>query len=114
MQTTDPPTKTPNHSFILAHQSGPEREKKCKKNSKKDKPGSAKKEKKNLKVNFLANKQTDWRRPLKTNKKKKKQKTTHSPFFLCLINVWRWVLAKQNGGKAGKCQMRWLQSRQRD
>lgn len=37
-------------------------------------PGSEKKEKKNLKVNFLANKQTDWRRPLKTNKKKKTKK----------------------------------------
>lgn len=75
MQTTDPPTKTPNHSFILAHQSGPEREKKMQEKFQKGKqPGSAKKEKKNLKVNFLANKQTDWRRPLKTNKKKKNKK----------------------------------------
>lgn len=75
MQTTDPPTKTPNHSFILAHQSGPEREKKCKKNSKKENNQAVqKKEKKNLKVNFLANKQTDWRRPLKTNKKNKTKK----------------------------------------
>jgi len=48
MQTTDPPTKTPNHSFILAHQSGPEREKKCKKNSKKENNQAAQKKRKRI------------------------------------------------------------------